>query len=370
MKKSLNSCSKNMTPSYVKGESTTTQGSVNTAVRDPILLSDRSLEIALRVERNRNQVDFYFSIQKDITPAMRKIVAEWMLEVCAEEKCQEEVVLLALSFLDRFLSTKSVRKTHLQILAAACLLLASKLREPSCRALSVDLLVIYTDNSIFKDDLIKWELCVISRLGWDLSSVTPLDFVEHLIIRLPKIKENVRDVSMEKVRRHAQAFISLAAKEHTFTTYSSSTIAASSIATSMHGLKWNVRSGHNLNFLLSHLTNITKAPQAQLKECMLHMEDIFNEHSRNMRHFCLDIQQSQSSAIYLQGHFHVQHPEYIQEHGATPFSQMSVVSLPLSGTSDSLKQHKHHSFKSVLPCRIKACSMHKHASTEIDKHTI
>ncbi|XP_032311998.1 G1/S-specific cyclin-D1 isoform X11 [Drosophila ananassae] len=81
MKKSLNSCSKNMTPSYVKGESTTTQGSVNTAVRDPILLSDRSLEIALRVERNRNQVDFYFSIQKDITPAMRKIVAEWMLEI-------------------------------------------------------------------------------------------------------------------------------------------------------------------------------------------------------------------------------------------------------------------------------------------------
>ncbi|KAH8329754.1 hypothetical protein KR074_011680, partial [Drosophila pseudoananassae] len=56
--------------------------------------------------------------------------------------------------MDRFLSTKAVRKTHLQILAAACLLLASKLREPSCRALSVDLLVIYTDNSIFKDDLI------------------------------------------------------------------------------------------------------------------------------------------------------------------------------------------------------------------------
>uniref|UniRef100_A0A1A9WIP4 Cyclin N-terminal domain-containing protein n=1 Tax=Glossina brevipalpis TaxID=37001 RepID=A0A1A9WIP4_9MUSC len=56
--------------------------------------------------------------------------------------------------MDRFLSTKSVRKTHLQILAAACLLLASKLREPSCRALSADLLVFYTDNSIHKADLI------------------------------------------------------------------------------------------------------------------------------------------------------------------------------------------------------------------------
>ncbi|KAH8398555.1 hypothetical protein KR222_000019, partial [Zaprionus bogoriensis] len=56
--------------------------------------------------------------------------------------------------MDRFLSSKPVRKTHLQILAAACLLLASKLREPSCHALSAELLVFYTDNSINKDDLI------------------------------------------------------------------------------------------------------------------------------------------------------------------------------------------------------------------------
>lgn len=61
---------------------------------------------------------------------------------------------MAINYMDRFLSSKSVRKTHLQILAAACLLLASKLREPSSYALSVDLLVVYTDNSIYKDDLI------------------------------------------------------------------------------------------------------------------------------------------------------------------------------------------------------------------------
>lgn len=64
--------------------------------------------------------------------------------------------------MDRFLSTKTVRKTHLQILAAACLLLASKLREPSCRALSAELLVFYTDNSIHKADLIVSTLDKIS----------------------------------------------------------------------------------------------------------------------------------------------------------------------------------------------------------------
>uniref|UniRef100_A0A1A9X5T4 Cyclin N-terminal domain-containing protein n=1 Tax=Glossina brevipalpis TaxID=37001 RepID=A0A1A9X5T4_9MUSC len=129
---------------------------VNTATEDPTFLTDRCLENALKAEEKRPQplCTYFKTVQKDITPPMRKIVAEWMMEVCAEEKCQEEVVLLALNYMDRFLSTKSVRKTHLQILAAACLLLASKLREPSCRALSADLLVFYTDNSIHKADLI------------------------------------------------------------------------------------------------------------------------------------------------------------------------------------------------------------------------
>ncbi|KAH8320299.1 hypothetical protein KR074_006601, partial [Drosophila pseudoananassae] len=147
--------------------------------------------------------------------------------------------------------------------------------------------------------------------------------------------------------------------EHTFTTYSSSAIAASSIATSMHGLKWHVRSGHNLNLLISHLTDVTKVPQAQLKECMLHMEDIFKEHSRNMQHFCMDIQQSQTSAIDLQGRFHVRHPEHIEQNKPPSFSQMS----------DSLN-HQKHSFKSVLPYRIKSYSNYTHSSKDIDKHII
>ena len=56
--------------------------------------------------------------------------------------------------MDRVLNQMPIKKTHLQILAAACLLLASKLREPSCRALPVDMLVFYTDHSITKKDLI------------------------------------------------------------------------------------------------------------------------------------------------------------------------------------------------------------------------
>lgn len=74
--------------------------------------------------------------------------------MCEERNCQEEVFLLALNYMDRYLATTNVRKTHLQALAAACLLMASKLREPSCRGLPAEILVFYTDNSVSKRDLI------------------------------------------------------------------------------------------------------------------------------------------------------------------------------------------------------------------------
>ncbi|XP_055910733.1 G1/S-specific cyclin-D2 isoform X2 [Eupeodes corollae] len=269
---------------------------VNTAVEDPVFLSDRCLENALKAEDKHPTVCSYFkTVQKDITPPMRKIVAEWMMEVCAEQKCQEEVVLLALIYMDRFLSTKSVLKNHLQILAAACLLLASKLREPSCRALTADLLVYYTDNSIIKHDLIQWELYVLSRLKWDLSSVTPLDFLELLLIRLPIRSNKCPDLNVEKVRQHAQAFISLAAKEHYFSIYSASTIAASSIAAALSGLNWHLRTGKNLRYLLNQLTDLTSVEQDYLQDCMSRMEQIFEEHSRNLTPYIvtMDAQQHQ-----------------------------------------------------------------------------
>lgn len=279
---------------------------VNTAAEDPTFLTDSCLENALKAEEKRPQpiCTYFKKVQTDITPPMRKVVAEWMMEVCAEEKCQDEVVLLALNYMDRFLSTKSVRKTHLQILAAACLLLASKLREPSCRALSADLLVFYTDNSIYKSDLIKWELYVLSRLGWDLSSVTPLDFLELLLIRLPIRSTKCPDVTIDKVRQHAHAFISLAAKEHYFSIYSASTIAASSIAAAMNGLNWHLHTGNNLRYLFNLLTDLTSVQQDYIQECMQRMENVFEEQSRKLQPYLITAEHASQHHAHQQQQQH------------------------------------------------------------------
>lgn len=75
------------------------------------------------------------------------------LQLCEEEKCQEEVAILAINYMDRVLNKIAFSKSNLQLLAATCIFLASKLREPSARALPAPILVYYTDNSITKRDI-------------------------------------------------------------------------------------------------------------------------------------------------------------------------------------------------------------------------
>lgn len=54
---------------------------VNTASADPTFLTERCLENLLKSEENHPTVNFYNNLHCEITPKMRRIVAEWMMEV-------------------------------------------------------------------------------------------------------------------------------------------------------------------------------------------------------------------------------------------------------------------------------------------------
>lgn len=79
-----------------------------------------------------------------------------LLQVCEEQMCEEQILPLAVNFMDRFLCVCKIKRQHLQLLGATCLLIASKLR--STNFLPIDLLCAYTDYSV------TYDLVVVSYL--------------------------------------------------------------------------------------------------------------------------------------------------------------------------------------------------------------
>jgi len=72
--------------------------------------------------------------------------------VTEEQNCEEEVFPLSVMYLDHVVSVLPVAKTRLQLIACACMFVASKFRETN--HLSAKILVMYTDCSITVDQLL------------------------------------------------------------------------------------------------------------------------------------------------------------------------------------------------------------------------
>ncbi|GIX90190.1 hypothetical protein CDAR_559321 [Caerostris darwini] len=176
---------------------------VTRAYEDPLLNEDSRVFENLLVTEDRYVIssNYFKCVQSDLKPYMRTVVAEWMQEVCEEERCQDEVFPLAVNCLDRFLLMVRVDKSQLQLLGAVCLFLASKLRQS--RPLTAERLCLYSDHSISVVQLISWELLVLNTLKWDLAAITPFDFVGHILKRLGITKGD------KLIRRHAHTFIGL-----------------------------------------------------------------------------------------------------------------------------------------------------------------
>ncbi|XP_028910203.1 G1/S-specific cyclin-D2 [Ornithorhynchus anatinus] len=246
---------------------------VRRALPDPNLLNDDRVLLNLLTieERYLPQCSYFKCVQRDIQPHMRRMVATWMLEVCEEQKCEEEVFPLAMNYLDRFLAGVPTPKHHLQLLGAVCMFLASKLKETA--PLTAEKLCIYTDNSIKPRELLEWELVVLGKLKWNLAAVTPHDFIEHILRKLCQPRDKLL-----LIRKHAQTFIALCATDFTFAMYPPSMIATGSVGAAICGLQLDVEesalSGDGLTDLLAKITNTDvdclKACQEQIEAVLVH----------------------------------------------------------------------------------------------------
>jgi G1/S-specific cyclin-D2 len=225
------------------------------SLRDPVILNDvRVLRNLLEVDERHTPSTSYFNIQMDLNPCMRKTLTRWMLEVTLEENLEEEIFPLSVIYLDRFLSVSSlpIRRTQLQLIGCVCLFIASKFK--SSLPLKAENLVWFTASSITHDELIEWELVVLQGLRWDLSSITPYDFLDHLFSRLPLATDD-----MTSLRKHATILIDLSTTDVKLSSSPSSMIAASCILAAVNGHPCHDRyTNSNLLHRLAEITSIDK----------------------------------------------------------------------------------------------------------------
>ena len=180
---------------------------------DLVLTSDRVLMNLLvsEIDYDHHQGDYMQQVQEHLAPHHRKIVTDWMLEVCEEQNCSPQVFLSSVQYLDRVLSQIPIKTGQLQLLASSCLLLSSKLHDP--RPLSLYNLVVLTDCSISMPELQSMEMMVLEKLRWELASPTSSQFLTIILSNMENILSNL---VLSLVQKHARTFLALAATEYKY----------------------------------------------------------------------------------------------------------------------------------------------------------
>jgi hypothetical protein len=74
-------------------------------------------------------------VASEITPQMRTILVDWLIEVAEEYYLTPQTLFLTVSYIDRFLLKNKVARSSLQLLGVACMLIASYFTFP-CDLLS------------------------------------------------------------------------------------------------------------------------------------------------------------------------------------------------------------------------------------------
>lgn len=271
------------------------------AYKDPVILEDlRVFQNMLDIEEFYIAATNYFqNIQSEILPHMRKIVTKWMEEVCLDQQCHVDVFLLSCNIMDRFLSQLNIKKGQFQLVAAATIFIASKLVDPC--PISGSVLVKYTDNTYQLTELLEMELLILSKLKWDLSAVTPYDFLEHLLKLLIDDGGLVQSDLMQSDLLNATGqVIILCATEFRFSMYPPSMLSSAALAYAAkvaQSLAQRDDYEFDFNDLVSRLQILTRVENDCLNDCIHQIEETIREASENVDNHIQQMGQNSTNTL-------------------------------------------------------------------------
>ncbi|KAL9859222.1 Cyclin-A3-4 [Arabidopsis thaliana] len=127
--------------------------------------------------KHRPLPDYIEKVQSDLTPHMRAVLVDWLVEVAEEYKLVSDTLYLTISYVDRFLSVKPINRQKLQLVGVSAMLIASKYEEIGPP--KVEDFCYITDNTFTKQEVVSMEADILLALQFELGSPTIKTFLRR-----------------------------------------------------------------------------------------------------------------------------------------------------------------------------------------------
>ena len=120
----------------------------------------------------------YMGRQSEINEKMRSILVDWLIDVHFKFGFTDETLFMTVSIIDRYLSVEQITRTNFQLLGITALMIACKHEEIDLP--KIDDFIYITDNAYVKNEVIKMEEDVLSKLNFAFLYPSPIKFFEYL----------------------------------------------------------------------------------------------------------------------------------------------------------------------------------------------
>ncbi|XP_019877530.2 G1/S-specific cyclin-D2-like [Aethina tumida] len=143
-------------------------------------------------------INYLQTFQSQLTPFMRRQIIWWMDDLLERKGFDESLTFHAINLLDRYLCRVQIVSYDLEVVAASCLLLVTKIK--SDKKLEADIISEYLDPTIIAEDIIGMEANVISALEWQVTTISSYDFANAVLDQLLQTPRYVNPIK-ERARK-------------------------------------------------------------------------------------------------------------------------------------------------------------------------
>jgi hypothetical protein len=154
----------------------------------------------------------------------RRKVAEWLLEFVDEFGLPNDIVAVAVAYLDIFLSRRRVNKASLQLLAMVCIFVASKFHEVD--PISIAELQTLAEGGYTEEQIRSLELELLQAMSWNMNPTTTHKIMRHVA--------NFADASVRwELLEHAEGYCDYSLTDYSFLQSSRASIAIAAVLCSL-----------------------------------------------------------------------------------------------------------------------------------------